>query len=391
MIGRYRPAVAMGVAGLLAFFSSPAWTQTPPPPAVDVAMPVTKLIQEWDRYTGRFEAIERVELRARVSGYLESIHFEDGQLVEKGDLLYVIDPRPYEAAVARAQAQLLNAKSQLVLAEIELERAEELLQRRTLSQSEVDRRMAQRDVAYSEVASAEADLRTAQLDVEFSSIRAPVKGRISDTLVTIGNLITGGSTQATLLATILSQDPIYFEFDVSERAYLKYARLSRSGGRPSSRATANPVYVRVVGEDGWTRRGAMNFVANEVGSETGTVRGRAVFDNSDRFLQPGLFGQLRLVGSEAYEAVLIPDEAVVSDQSSKLVMVIGPENVVSPQPVTLGPLVDGLRVVREGLTGEETIIVNGVQRARPGAPVTPNGVEITPVPDDLDPAPIVLD
>jgi len=357
------------------------------PPTVDVANPVIRKIQEWDQYTGRFRAKERVEIRARVSGYLESIHFEDGQIVEAGDLLYIIDARPYEAEVARANAGVLNAKSQLILAEIELTRADELLKRSTLSQSEVDRRKAQRDAAAADVQSAEAQLRTAELDLEFSRVSAPIGGRISDTKVTVGNVISGGSTQASLLATIVSIDPIYFEFDVSERAYLKYARLFQMGELASPRTARNPVYVRIAGETEWTRRGEMNFLANEIGENTGTIRGRAVFDNQEGILQAGLFGQIRIIGSNTYEAVLIPDVAVVSDQSSKLVMVVGDGNVVAAQPVTLGPIVDGLRVVRSGLTGAETIVVNGVQRARSGAPVTPNPVEVTVKPDGLNAAP----
>lgn len=354
------------------------------PPEVDVAVPVSKEIQEWDQYTGRFRAKERVEVRARVSGYLQSVHFVDGQSVKIGDLLYIIDPRPYEAEVARAKANVLNAKSQLVLTKIELERAEKLLKSRTISQSEVDRRKAQRDAAAAQVLSAEAQLRTVELDLEFSSVRSPIDGRISDTEVTVGNFVAGGSTQANLLATIVSTDPIYFEFDVSERAYLKYARLLRSGDRPSSREDPNPVYVRIAGETEWKRRGKMNFVANEIGENTGTLRGRAVFENPDTFLQSGLFGQVRIIGSGRYNAVLVPDEAIVSDQSSKLVMIVGEDNVIAPRQVTLGPIVDGLRVVKAGLTGDETIVVNGLQRARPGSPVTPKRVEIQIKPDGLN-------
>lgn len=354
------------------------------PPEVDVAVPVSKEIQEWDQYTGRFRAKERVEVRARVSGYLQSVHFVDGQSVKVGDLLYIIDPRPYEAEVARAKAGVLNAKSQLVLTEIELERAEKLLKSRTISQSEVDRRKAQRDAASAQVLSAEAQLRTVELELEFSSVRSPIDGRISDTEVTVGNFVSGGSTQANLLATIVSTDPIYFEFDVSERAYLKYARLLRSGDRPSSREDPNPVYVRIAGETEWKRRGKMNFVANEIGENTGTLRGRAVFENPDTFLQSGLFGQVRIIGSGRYNAVLVPDEAIVSDQSSKLVMIVGEDNIIAPRPVTLGPIVDGLRVVKGGLSGDETIVVNGLQRARPGSPVTPKRVEIQVKPDGLN-------
>ena len=357
-----------------------------PKPAVDVARPLVQTVREWDQYTGRFEAVERIELRARVSGYLDSVHFEDGQLVNKGDLLFVIDRRPLEASLAAAKAALVSSEAQLKLAENDFKRGEELLRRNVTAVAEVDRRRSQRDVAAANVLVARANVRTAELNLGFTNIRAPIDGRMSDRRIDVGNLISGGSEGATLLTTIVSQDPIHFVFDVSEQAHLKYARLIASGNRPGSRDTPNPVYVRLTDETGWPRRGFMNFVDNVLGQETGTVRGRAVLENTDRFLQPGMFGEVRLLGSGDYQAALIPDSAILFDQATRIVMVVGSDNKVAVRPVETGPIIDGLRVVRKGLAGEDRVIVNGLQRVRIGMEVTPAVVQITSSPDGLDPS-----
>lgn len=390
LMSNYKRA-AISLAGLFIFAGlgvaiEPVRAQAPKP-AVDVASPLVQTVREWDQYTGRFEAVDQIELRARVSGYLNSVNFEDGQLVEKGDLLFVIDPRPLEAALAAAKASLTSARAQLKLADTDLKRGEELLRRRVTAVAEVDRRRSQRDVAAAEVLVAQANLRTAELNLGFTNIRAPITGRMSDSRVDVGNLISGGSEGATLLTTIVSQDPIHFVFDVSEQAYLKYARLNASGQRPGSRDTANPVYIRLTDETGWPRRGFMNFVDNVLGQDTGTARGRAILDNTDRFLQPGMFGEIRLLGSGDYTAVLVPDSAVLFDQATRIVMVVGADNKVAIRIVETGPIIDGLRVVRKGLTGDDKIIVKGVQRVRAGMEVTPNVVKITPKPDGLDPSP----
>tara|TARA_R110000868_G_scaffold14669_10_gene67988 strand:+ start:8995 stop:10212 length:1218 start_codon:yes stop_codon:yes gene_type:complete len=364
---------------------SPAYAQAPKP-AVDVATPVVQTVREWDQYTGRFEPVERIELRARVSGYLNSVHFDDGQMVEKGDLLFVIDPRPLEAELSAASAALTSAQAQFKLAQSDLKRGEELLRRKVTAVAEVDRRRSQRDVAAANVLVARANVRTAELNLGFTNIRAPIDGRMSDRRVDVGNLISGGSEGATLLTTIVSQNPIHFVFDVSEQAYLKYARLNASGKLPGSRDTPNPIYIRLTDETGWPRRGFMNFVDNVLGQETGTVRGRAVLENADGFLQPGMFGEVRLMGSGDYEAVLIPDSAILFDQAARIVMVIDDKNVVGVRKVETGPMIDGLRVVREGLSGSDRVIVNGVQRVRAGMEVTPAVVEIVPKPDGLDPS-----
>lgn len=371
------------IASAVFFVDAPASAQAPKP-AVDVATPVVQTVREWDQYTGRFEAVESIELRARVSGYLKSVHFEDGQLVKKGDLLFVIDPRPLEASLAAAKASLTSAQAQLKLAETDLKRGEELLRRRVTAVAEVDRRRSERDVAAAAVLVARANVRTAELNLAFTNIRAPIDGRMSDRRVDVGNLIGGGSEGATLLTVIVSQNPIHFVFDVSEQAYLKYARLSASGQRPASRETPNPVYVRLTDEKGWPRRGFMDFVDNVLGLETGTVRGRAVLENTDRFLQPGMFGEVRLLASGEYRAVLIPDSAILFDQAARIVMVVDEKNRVTIKKVETGPVIDGLRVVRKGLTGNDRVIVNGVQRVRAGAEVSVNTVKITTTPDGLD-------
>ena len=357
-----------------------------PKPAVDVASPVVQTVREWDQYTGRFAAVQRIELRARVSGYLNSVHFEDGQEVKKDDLLFVIDPRPLEASLAAAKANLTSAQAQLKLADTDLKRGEELLRRRVTAVAEVDRRRSQRDVAAANVLVAQANVRSAELNLAFTNIRAPMDGRMSDRRVDVGNLISGGSDGATLLTTIVSQNPIHFEFDVSEQSYLKYARLTAAGKRPGSRDTPNPIYIRLGDEAGWPRRGFMNFVDDVLGLETGTVRGRAVVENTDGFLQPGMFGEIRLIGSGDYEAVLVPDSAVLFDQATRIVMVVGADNKVTTRVVETGPIIDGLRVVRTGLAGGDKLIVNGLQRVRAGMEVTSNEVKIVPKPDGFDPS-----
>lgn len=345
------------------------------PPTVKVAAPLNERIIDWDEYTGRFIAVESVDLQARVSGYLDTIHFQEGDLVQRGDVLYEIDRRPFEASVAQADARLDAAIARLDLAQIELNRARELLNRDVGSRSEAQRRHAEFVEATADVSLAEAELQTAELDLEFTRIIAPITGRISATTIDAGNLVTAGAS--TILANIVTLDPIEFVFTVSEADFLRYARLDLNGGRPSSRDTENPVLIRLLDEEGWPRQGRMTFIDNRIDPNTGTLEGRATLNNPDGLLQPGLFGRLRLPGSAEYDAILVPDEAVVSDQASLFVYVVGQDNVVSERRVTLGPLYRGLRVIRDGLAADERIIVSGVQRARPGTPVSPEPVELS--------------
>jgi RND family efflux transporter MFP subunit len=343
----------------------------PPPPAVTVAPPVAKRITEWDEYTGRFVAKQRVEVRARVSGYLESVHFQEGQLVEDGQLLFVVDQRPFEAHVSRMRANLSQAETQLRVAQLEFERGERLETARAMSRETMEERRARRDSAQAEVDAARAALRSAELDLGFTEIRAPMSGRASDIRVDVGNLISGGSADSTLLTTIVSLDPIELEIEASESEFMRYTRLDTAGTRRSSRDVANPVEARLIDEEGWPHRGVMTFVDNELDPVTGTMLGRATFDNPDHVLLPGMFARARLYGEGEHEALLIPDAAIVTDQATKLVMIVGDDDVVEARPVTLGPLIDGLRVVRSGLSGGERVVVIGVQRARPGQKVTP--------------------
>ena len=364
-------------AVMFAAVSTPAAAQQGPMP-VTVAKPLIKKITEWDEYTGRFEATNRVEIRARVSGFLESIHFKDGDLVNKGDLLFVIDPRPFEAQLDVAKASLEAAKTRVNLAEREFKRAESLLKRNNISRETFDQRQAELATAQSTVLSAQAQARIAKLNLEFTQVKAPISGRISDARVDVGNLVEGGSAQSTLLSTLVSIDPILFTFSASEAEFLKYSRLDATGRRDSSRRAANPVFVRLMDEDSFTREGRMSFVDNELSPNTGTIRAQAVFENSSGFLVPGVFGRLRLIGSDEYEAVLIPDSAVVSDQSKKMVLIVDADGNVKAAPVDMGPLHEGLRVIHGGLGRDDRIVVKGIQRARPGGKVMAKEADLLP-------------
>lgn len=343
----------------------------PPPPPVETAAPLVRPVTEWDEYTGRFEAIERVDLRARVSGYLDAAHFRDGQMVRKGDLLFSIDPRPFQAELVRARAEAASAEARLALSQRELQRAERLVATKAISEETADNRRAARAEAAADLESARAGVTIAALNLQFTEIRSPVSGRISDRKVDVGNLVTGGSGDTSLLATIVALDPIHVVFTMSEADYLKYGRLHRDGVRPSAReAAGNPIQARLMDDSDWAHVGVMDFLDNALDPSSGTIRGRGVFANPDLHLTPGTFARLRLVGSGSHQATMVPDEAIVSDQASKLVMTVDAEGTVVPRPVTLGPVVDGLRVVRSGLGPGDRVVVKGLQRARPGGKVT---------------------
>lgn len=355
---------------------SAAKPQEPPPLPVVVASPLVKRIAEWDEYTGRFEAVEMVEVRARVSGYLQSVHFRDGQNVDAGQLLFVIDSRPFEAAVERAKAEVQRASTRVDLTKTELARYEKLIGSSTVSQEAYDvRRQNARD-AEAQLASARATLRAAELDLGFTQIKSPIRGRISNKRVDVGNVVSGGSPESTLLTTIVALDPIHFVFDMSEADFLRHSRRAHNGQRPATRESESPVYVRLADEMEWKRQGRMNFLDNVVNPASGTIRGRAVMDNPDMFLTPGVFGRIRVVGSAEYDAMLVPDDAVVADQTRRVLLVVKEDGTVEPRPVILGPIVDGLRVVRSGVSPADKVIIGGVQRARPGAKVAPQPGEI---------------
>ena len=381
---RYIPLLAAMALGLSACDQQePAGPMFPAMP-VSVAQPVHKDVVEWDEYTGRFAAIESVEVRARVSGYLESIHFTEGEIVEVGDLLFVIDPRPFEAAVDRAKADLDTAESRLELARKEVERAADLVRRQNVSQQAYDERLQEQQAAAASIDGAKAALRAAGLDLEFTRITAPVTGRVSRFNVTVGNLISGGAANSTLLTTLVSLDPIHFYFDADEQAHLRYLRAAQAGTRPSSREAANPVLLSLADETDFIHQGHMDFLDNQIDNLTGTIRGRALFDNGDGLFVPGMFARIRLLGSGRYKAILVPDEAIGTDQNQRLVYVIDAEDTVSVRYVELGPMIDGLRVIRAGVAPDDWVIVRGLQRARPGGKVVPERIRLDSTPSVAD-------
>ncbi len=405
----------------------PAMVQT-----VTVASPITKQIVEWDAYTGRLEAVDFVEIRARVGGYLQSIYFDEGQVVQAGDLLFTIDPRPFQAELNSAKARLRQSQSQLKqteamineakaralqseakleLASLRYKRTQALTRQSAASQEELDEREAeflqakadiegvQAGISSAEAAHATAEaaievaqagVETAELNLQYTQITAPVTGRISRQYVTEGNLIAGGSSTSSLLTTITSMNPIYCVFDANEQDVLKYSRLARSGERESSRVAKNPVFLGLVDEQGFPHHGHMDFVDNRFDANTASMRARCVFPNEDNLLLPGMFGRIRIPGSAAKQAVLIPDSAIGTDQSTQYVYVVDGD-MIKRRAIKTGPIVDGLRVIREGLVGDETLVIEGLLQARPDLKVkTVEGtIEVVEdgLPDDYEPVP----
>lgn len=341
----------------------------PPPPAVTVATPLVEEVADWVDFTGRFSASQRVEIRAQVGGYLDEVHFSDGQRVEVGDLLYTIDDRPFAATLAVSEAELARSEAQQALAQDEFARAERLLQRQVISQEEFEARKAAVAEADAAVASAKATVQSAQLNVDYTEIRSPIAGRMSDNHVDIGNLVSGGSASADVLATVVAIDPIYFTFEVSEALFLRFQR-----GGESDRAA--PVLIRLQDEAGYGWEAKVDFTDNALDANSGTIRLRAAVANPDGFLKPGMFGDARVLWSMPYEAMLVPDTAIVTDAALRLVYVVGEDGIVQPRPVELGPLSGTLRVVRSGLGPDDRVIINGLLRARPGAPVAPEVAQI---------------
>ncbi len=369
------PAIASGRAGILVLVAlslagcelgaKNAETTQAKAQRVVVAKPTVKTITEWDEYTGRFAAVESVGVRARVSGYLTAIHFKDGQLVKQGDLLFTIDRRPFELAAASADAETKAAESALDFARQELSRAETLRKSDTVPERLFDERASTVRQAEARLASAQASLDRAKLDLEFTELRAPVSGRIDTHTVSVGNLISGGDTNATLLTTIVSLDPIRVTFDVDQDAYLKYVRGMQDGTRPSLWDGANAVRIALQGDQGFPRKGNLDFVSNQVDRGSATVRMRPVVDNKDLSLVPGLFAKIQLAGSAAQKAVMIPDEAVSTDQGSRVVFVVR-DRKAQLRNIAIGPLVDGLRVVRSGVGPDDLVVTSGNQSIRAG-------------------------
>jgi RND family efflux transporter MFP subunit len=343
----------------------------PPPPKVTVSQPVSREVVEWEEYTGRLEAVESVEVRARVNGYLQSIHFKNGTAVKQGDLLFVIDPRPYQAELERARAELGLANARLERTGKDVARAQMLVRARAVSEEEVDTRVSEQRQAQESVQAARATVNAVQLNVEFTQVRAPISGRISRNLVSVGNLVNGGTTQSTVLTTIVSLDPIYCYFEADERSYLKGMRQVRNGDQTNGRASKQPVYVGLADEENFPHQGSIDFVDNRLDQNTGTITARAVLPNPTLFLVPGLFARLRIPAGSKYKALMVPPEALGSDLSQQFVFVVDAQKLVQYRQVTPGPLIDGWRVIRDGLQPEDWVIVKGVQRARAGAQVDP--------------------
>ncbi|MBB4797167.1 RND family efflux transporter MFP subunit [Brevundimonas bullata] len=354
----------------------------PQAPPVTVATPLARQVVDWDEVTGRFEATRSVDVRARVGGYIQAVHFKDGDFVRQGQLLFTLDPRPAQAALASAQAQLSQAQAQLTLARSEFARAEGLLASQAVSQAEVDSKRGAVAQAQAAVSAANAAIRARQLDVEFTRVTAPIAGRVSDRRVDPGNLVGGGSSAGDVLTTIVSSSPIYFVFDGSEALALKYQREARTGG-PA------PIRIRLQDEASYDRVGTLDFTDNAIDSASGTIRLRAVVPNADGFLKPGMFGQAQLAGGGAYQALLVPDSAVATDAARRVVMVVNADGSTAARAVQTGPLVDGLRVIRSGLKPTDRVIISGGQRIQmPGMKVQPKNGTIAPVAPKAGDAPV---
>jgi len=366
------PVAAVLALALSGCDRKPAAQAAAAPPPVSVAQPVKRTVTDWDEFTGRFDAVEEVQVRARVGGFVTGVEFRDGAIVNAGDLLYLIDARPFEAVAEQADGQLSDARARAELAKRELDRALTLQQSQNVADSTVDQRRQALQAAKASQMVAEGLLKAAQLNIEFTHVLAPITGRVGRHLVSVGNLVQGSEGGSTLLTSIVSLDPIYIYFDMDEATYLKYNRLWFEGKRPSSRDKPNPVQVMLGGETAPSHEGQVDFLDNRLDASTGTLRGRAVIPNKDLSILPGQFGRVRLIASAPYEALLVPDTAIATDQARRIVFVVGDDNTVEARAVVLGPLDEGLRVVREGLKPNDHVVVDGLQRVRVGAKVSPH-------------------
>jgi RND family efflux transporter MFP subunit len=355
---------ALLLAAMLLLAACQDKPQVPPPPQVTVAPVVEREIADWDEFSGHFEAVDAVEVRPRVTGFVQRVAFVEGATVRQGDVLFVIDARPYEAEVARAEAELERARTRKQLADMELERAQKLVSTQAISREELDARTSGRAEGDAAIRSAEAALRVARLNLDWTVVRAPISGRVGRALITAGNLVQAGPMSPTPLTTIMSLDPIYVYFDSDEQAYLKYMRShSTQGG-------ARPVYVGLTNESGFPHQGTLDFIDNRVDRSAGTIRVRAVLQNRHRLFTPGLFARVKLAASERRTATLIRDQSIGTDQDRKFVLVLKPDNSVEYRAITVGRMVDGLRAVESGLKPGERVVINGLMRVRPGMKVT---------------------
>jgi RND family efflux transporter MFP subunit len=354
----------------------------PPPPTVTVAKPIERTVVDQDEYVGRFVAVDSVEIRSRVSGYLSEIHFTDGQLVKKGDLLFVIDHKPFQIALDQMRANLAQARANLAFTEADLARGQELVRNKTMTEQVFDQRKQAKSVAEAGVSAQEAMVHQAELDLnEYSNLRAPIDGRIGDRRVSVGNLVTGGNgSNTTLLATIVSVDPIRFEFTFDEASYLRYQRFAGAAGKMANADGGIAVTLKLIDEDDFSHPGRMDFVDNVIDKSSGTIRGRAIFANTDGHFTPGMFGRVRVPGSLPHTTLLVPDAALGTEQSRKYVLVVDDSNTVRLKYVTPAQLDGGLRVIKDGLAANDRVIVNGLMRARPGGKVTPQEEGAPPAP-----------
>jgi membrane fusion protein, multidrug efflux system len=371
---RLPPAAALALLGLL--LAGCGQGTKPPaaaaPPAVTVAKPVKRTVIDQDEYVGRFVPVDSVEIRARVSGYLDKVHFTDGQLVKEGDLLFTIDKRPFQNTLDQARANLEVARSNVIYTQADVARAQQLLRDRTISEQVAEQRAQAFRNAQAAVAANEAMVRQAELDLQFTDLKAPVAGKIGDRRVTPGNLVTGGTGGGTtLLASILSIDPIRFEFTFDEASLLRYERVARGSKSPDSQITSWPVRLRLIDEPDFFHNGRMDFVDNTVDRSTGTIRGRAHFGNADGLFTPGMFARLQVPGSAPYEALLVPDVAIGTEQARKFVLAVNADNVAVQKYVTMGQAIDGMRVIKEGIAADDRVIINGLMHVRAGGKVTP--------------------
>ena len=377
-----RLGLALALATLVASCGYSQKPGGPPPPAVTVTAPVTRTVTDFDEYVGRFVAVNTVEVRARVSGYLDGVHFKDGQIVAQGDLLFGIDKRPFENAAQQARANLAQAKSNLVYTEADLARGQQLVRDKTITEQTFEQRSQASRNAQAAVSNAEAALRQAELDLEFTELRAPVTGRIGDRRVSPGNLVTGGTSgNTTLLATIVSIDPIRFEFTFDEASFLRYERMSKLGRDVASRGAGVQVMLKLIDERDFAHQGTMDFVDNVIDRSTGTIRGRAVFANQSGIFTPGMFARVRVPASPPYEALLVPDSAVGTEQVRKYLLVVDGEDIARQKFVTLGQLTpDGLRAIKTGLGAQDRVVISGLMQARAGMKVRPQQQGAAPAP-----------
>ena len=373
------PCVVLASVVFVSGATSTHAQEGPPAFPVTVAPPLSEHIKTWDEYPGRFEAFQRVELKPRVSGYVDEVNFKEGSDVKFGDLLFTLDKRPFEIAVEAAKAEVARAHAQVEFAKADLARAAPLVESRALSEQVYEQRKSSLGVAEAQVMSAAAQLKSAELNLEWAEVRAPISGRISDKKIDVGNLVIGGQVNATLMATIVSTDPIHFVFDTSEADYLRYQRLNQLGQRDSSPNTPTPVRLKLADESDWSYHGTMDFIDNAFNEHSGTLRSRAIISNKNGLLTPGVFARLALYAGDV-DAFLVPDDVIVSDQAHKIVYTVNADNVIVATPVELGQIYEGLRVIKSGLKPGDRVVIEGVANPaiRPGTKVAPTQGAIKP-------------